>query len=215
MAQTFDILTQMKFKHGGLARAVKARGTQKGLAEYLNVSPITLHNWLMLRAVPNFSSLAHWPAEKAAEIENKLFELTGQTLDELWPKGLREAKEFLKAEKTFEVTKPVELTALILYAGKTNERLTYDPVAAAELSEKKEFIARMLPKLPARDQQVLTLRFGIDGGGERTLKQIADEFGVTVEAVRAREKKALTRLRAQVAARRSRPTITYETREIE
>jgi DNA-directed RNA polymerase sigma subunit (sigma70/sigma32) len=46
---------------------------------------------------------------------------------------------------------------------------------------------------PARE--VLTLRFGLDGGPPRTLEQIGNNFGLTQERIRQIERKALAELR--------------------
>lgn len=48
---------------------------------------------------------------------------------------------------------------------------------------------------PARDRSVLTLRFGLFGGHERTLSEVAAIVGLTRERVRQIEKRALRRLR--------------------
>ena len=49
--------------------------------------------------------------------------------------------------------------------------------------------------LSPRDRQVLRLRYGLDGGREHTLGEIADELGVTSERVRQIESAALSKLR--------------------
>jgi RNA polymerase primary sigma factor len=49
--------------------------------------------------------------------------------------------------------------------------------------------------LSAREQEVLTLRFGLDGSDHRTLEQVSRHFGLTRERVRQIEAKALTKLR--------------------
>ena len=53
----------------------------------------------------------------------------------------------------------------------------------------------MAAQLSPREQQVLHLRFGLDGGQARTLEQVAEMFGVTRERVRQIEARALRRLR--------------------
>jgi RNA polymerase sigma factor (sigma-70 family) len=49
--------------------------------------------------------------------------------------------------------------------------------------------------LPAPQRELLYRRFGLADGGERTLQEIATECGVTREAIRQREEKALGRVR--------------------
>jgi len=49
--------------------------------------------------------------------------------------------------------------------------------------------------LPPRERQVLRLRYGLSGGREHTLGEIADQLGVTSERVRQIESAALSKLR--------------------
>lgn len=49
-------------------------------------------------------------------------------------------------------------------------------------------------QLPEREQQVIRLRYGIDGDGPATLDEIGRRFGISRESVRKIESKALTRL---------------------
>jgi RNA polymerase primary sigma factor len=46
-----------------------------------------------------------------------------------------------------------------------------------------------------REQEILSMRFGLDSGESQTLKEIADELGISRERVRQIEKRALRRLR--------------------
>lgn len=55
---------------------------------------------------------------------------------------------------------------------------------------------KMYPKwLNQREQQVIELRYAINGNTWKTLRQIGDMFGVSRERVRQIEKKALRKLR--------------------
>lgn len=49
--------------------------------------------------------------------------------------------------------------------------------------------------LPDRERQVIARRFGLDGHGERSLRKVGAEFGLTKERVRQIEVEALDRLR--------------------
>jgi len=53
----------------------------------------------------------------------------------------------------------------------------------------------MQATLSAREQQVLTLRFGLDGRDHKTLEEVSHSFGTTRERVRQIEAKALNKLR--------------------
>lgn len=59
----------------------------------------------------------------------------------------------------------------------------------------REEIFGWLERLPARDRQLITLRYGLDGGGPRTLEQVSGHLNLTRERVRQLEATALERLR--------------------
>ena len=65
-------------------------------------------------------------------------------------------------------------------------------------------VAKVLAVLDDRERTILTLRFGLDGGGERTLEEVAEHFGLTRERIRQIEAQAMSKLRhpsADVGAR--------------
>ena len=68
----------------------------------------------------------------------------------------------------------------------------YDMTAFSLLREK---IMDVLDSLTERERRVLTLRFGLDDGRQRTLEEVGREFGVTRERIRQIEAKALRKLR--------------------
>ena len=51
-------------------------------------------------------------------------------------------------------------------------------------------VAKVLSVLDERERTILTLRFGLDGGGERTLEEVAEHFGLTRERIRQIEARA-------------------------
>ncbi|MDR1785002.1 MAG: RNA polymerase sigma factor RpoD [Spirochaetaceae bacterium] len=59
----------------------------------------------------------------------------------------------------------------------------------------KEHIHSVLSTLPAREQEVLNMRFGLDDGYSLTLEEVGLYFNVTRERIRQIEAKALRRLR--------------------
>ena len=64
-----------------------------------------------------------------------------------------------------------------------------------EIMNFREKIGQAFADLTSREQKVLTMRFGSDGGVLRTLEETGKEFGVTRERIRQIEAKALERIR--------------------
>ena len=59
----------------------------------------------------------------------------------------------------------------------------------------QDLVAQLLSKLSLREQQVLTMRYGLEGGNEKTLREIGDKLNVTRERIRQLEIEAIHRLR--------------------
>lgn len=69
------------------------------------------------------------------------------------------------------------------------------PVDSASRQLLKDHLEEVLAGLSEREAKVLTLRFGLDGGQQRTLEEVGKVFGVTRERIRQIEAKALRKLR--------------------
>ena len=74
-----------------------------------------------------------------------------------------------------------------------------DAPSLEEMMERRQLRERLSSAMEAylgpRDRTLLRLRFGLDGGQSRTLKQVARTLGVTGERARQVEKRALQQLR--------------------
>ena len=72
------------------------------------------------------------------------------------------------------------------------------PVEDAVMSvELREVCEQILKALTPKEEKVIRLRFGFDGGREYTLEEVGNIFQVTRERIRQVEKKALNKLRSQ------------------
>ncbi|MDP2168392.1 MAG: RNA polymerase sigma factor RpoD [Thermodesulfovibrionales bacterium] len=75
------------------------------------------------------------------------------------------------------------------------DRSAPSPLDAAILGDLKVQIQKALHTLSAKEQQILTKRFGIGGDTPRTLEEVGQEFDVTRERIRQIEVRALRRLK--------------------
>ena len=69
------------------------------------------------------------------------------------------------------------------------------PAEAASFTLMKEQLMSVLDTLTPREKKVLSLRFGLEDGRQRTLEEVGQEFNVTRERSRQIEAKALRKLR--------------------
>ncbi len=75
------------------------------------------------------------------------------------------------------------------------DRAAVSPVEAVIHLSLREQTQGVLKTLTPREEKVLKLRFGVDGGGEHTLEEVGQSFAVTRERIRQIESKALRKLR--------------------
>ncbi len=69
------------------------------------------------------------------------------------------------------------------------------PAEAAAQAMLREQLIEVLRTLTPREEQVLTLRFGLEDGSPRTLEEVGKVFNITRERIRQIEAKALRKLR--------------------
>jgi len=78
------------------------------------------------------------------------------------------------------------------------------PLQSTAQSILAEQLKQVLATLPAREQKVIRMRFGLDDGYTHTLEEVGYVFKVTRERIRQIEAKALRRLRAPTRMRKLR-----------
>jgi RNA polymerase primary sigma factor len=66
---------------------------------------------------------------------------------------------------------------------------------------KQETVEDMLQRLDPREREILRLRFGLDGGGERTLADVGKRVHLSKERIRQIEHQALQKLRRQAGSK--------------
>lgn len=82
------------------------------------------------------------------------------------------------------------------------DKEVYSPANTAAYRLLSEQINTVLSTLPAREQKVIRMRFGLDDGYSHTLEEVGYVFKVTRERIRQIEAKALRRLRHPTRARK-------------
>ncbi len=129
------------------------------------------------------------PAEIAAELK--------------W--SIREVRDILRvAQLPVSLEKPIgdeEETELGDFVA---DEAAESPFESATESLQREDVQRALEALPARERQVIELRFGLHGHEPLTLEEVGRAFGVTRERIRQIETNTLKKLKQLPEAQRLR-----------
>jgi RNA polymerase primary sigma factor len=84
------------------------------------------------------------------------------------------------------------------------------PADAATRAMLTQAVGEVLGELSEREQEIVRLRFGLDGGQAKTLEEVGREFGVTRERIRQIEAKTLAKLRHPQRSQRLREFLEFE-----
>jgi RNA polymerase primary sigma factor len=84
------------------------------------------------------------------------------------------------------------------------------PADAATRAMLHDAVVEVLGELSEREQEIVRLRFGLDGGRAKTLEEVGQEFGVTRERIRQIEAKTLAKLRHPQRSQRLREFLEVE-----
>jgi RNA polymerase primary sigma factor len=119
--------------------------------------------------------------------------------------SVREVRDIQRvAQMTVSLEKPIgdeeesELGDFV--ADETSE----EPFESATESLQREDVQRALDALPARERQVIELRYGLRGHEPLTLEEVGRAFGVTRERIRQIENNTLKKLKQLPEAQRLR-----------
>jgi RNA polymerase sigma factor (sigma-70 family) len=205
-AESIEITAVTRLKHADLWQACKKfchgrYGGQSGLARHLGVKPAELGLWLNLKACPPEAPTRGWSSQRLATLEAMLIELTGKTLEQLFPKELRESVAFLTTPKVYERTASVRIDAMERYAIATTERMRIaaEPCTAMETHEMQESVCLALKCLEYRERELIKLRYGLADGHQYTMEEAGKAFGISRERVRQIESKAIRKLNRGLA----------------
>jgi RNA polymerase primary sigma factor len=84
------------------------------------------------------------------------------------------------------------------------------PADAATRAMLSEAVEEVLGELSEREQEIVRMRFGLDGGQAKTLEEVGKAFGVTRERIRQIEAKTLAKLRHPQRSQRLREFLEAE-----
>ena len=108
--------------------------------------------------------------------------------------------------KTIRTKTEVSLDEPLNVDGEGNELLLGDVLGTdndlifknLETTVEKQLLGEGLKKLTARERKIVDLRFGLDGGQERTQKEVADLLGISQSYISRLEKKIISRLKKEI-----------------
>ena len=172
----FRVGMQVRVFNWSLDRAIRAKGwSRREAAAACGVHWSTLAKWLAFKNHPRFA--------KAVEVSIVL--------------GVSDETIFPAEIKRLRITKQPEPVSFgreeALAFGMVTQEV--DPERVAVQASLQESVQEAMHGLSERQQVVLRMRFGLDGGGARTLSELAALFGVGRERIRQIEAKALRMLR--------------------
>ena len=71
--------------------------------------------------------------------------------------------------------------------------------SSVEANVEKELLKSALRKLGEREQKIMSLRFGLDGGEEKTQKDVAELLGISQSYISRLEKRIIQRLKKEIS----------------
>jgi len=118
--------------------------------------------------------------------------------------GLPEAKI---AHLKNVAVRPASLDARISHDDETSfgdlvgDEKADDPFAVLRDKDLRDEVGDLLDILDSRERRIISFRFGLDGGRERTLEEVGRKFGVTRERIRQLQNIALLKMRKALRKR--------------
>lgn len=164
-----DFSVKISVRNARLMRALQKAGykTQAELARAMGRHISRVNALFSFRSSPLLAS-GEW-SDLAMDISSFLH----LEPEELWPEQLK----YIQMKKN---SREVSLSAEEVKS-----------IAAPRTMEiDRASLNRLLGSLNPKDKTVLEMRYGLNGGGEMTLEEVAKEFGVTRENIRQREQRA-------------------------
>ena len=178
-----------RLKHAALLEAAEDFGGVPKLAEHLGVHVTQLYSWIAMRLTPPRGvNTRAWPPERLAQLESDLMQVTGQTMEQLFPDAYRDAV-IAGIPRLQKETREVEHDLLLAYAHKTTQRLEYEH--PSEWLDRPEILAKCRKRLTPRESRIIDMRFT----DNMTLKECGDELRICSQRVQQIERVALRKMK--------------------
>lgn len=192
-----DYILQVKVKNGPMLRAMRAAGfeTASALALASRTQPGEVGSYLNLTVSP-INQSGEW-RPSLLRIATTLHSLP----EDLFPS--QHVKNPLRINRA-------EFEASLEDIGRFQIAQDNDPQEALEKKEEATALFLALASLSPREQEVLRMRYGLDDGEERTLRDIGLRLGISRPRVDQIEAKALRKLRHPTRAVSRRLVATRE-----
>ena len=175
MEGEFRLGIKTKLFNYNLKEALDATGkTKPQIAQELGLSPHWLYDWVNFKTFPD--------EERRIQVAIYL----NCPVDSLFPESIGGVR--LEKQPEAIALTATEASAFGLLGNS-------DPVAALEDEERNLAVMDAIRKLKPRQQQVMSLRYGLTDGKERTLSEVGAIMGVTKERIRQLDQKSLRDLR--------------------
>ena len=113
----------------------------------------------------------------------------------------------MQLRKSSKVKGEVSLEKPLSEDGEGNQLVLADIMAneedeistSIETSAEKDAIWQVLNKLEKREQEIMVLRFGLEGKDELTQKEVADKLGISQSYISRIEKKILSKMKKEIS----------------
>lgn len=178
-----DYRVEVKVKNNYLFSMMKSYGIENvpQLGKATGISINVLYTYLNLTKTPHTKKGHLLPSVEA------LCSFFSCAVDDLFPP--QHIENPLEKNSGVIEANMNELVSSNLLGGGT------DPLELLEKQDAPKLVSTALEKLNRRERMVIEARFGLDGGGEKTLQQIAEVLDVCRSRAREIEAKALRKLR--------------------
>jgi RNA polymerase primary sigma factor len=163
------------------------QGIKRGLANQSKTVRVPVH------LVDKLSKLNKITSKLATYLEREPTE--GEVAEEfgISEKRIRHLKETTHSH--VPIDEPVSPDSKLLYSETMSDPGEKNPFQRLVEEDLLSMIPKMMDQLDPRERRIITYRYGLKGGKEKTLEQVGKKFGVTRERIRQIQDQALKKMR--------------------